>query len=101
VASKKSLAVPDTMSPKHREAVARLQKLSGTEFDRAYMQMMVKDHQEDVEKFRTQAKSAKDPDVKAFAEKTLPTLETHLQMAKDISAEVSGATSGAARRKVD
>jgi predicted outer membrane protein len=56
----------------------------------------VHDHETDVEKFREQARSATDPDVKAFAAKTLPTLETHLRMAKPI-AGTGAATSGALR----
>jgi putative membrane protein len=59
------------------------------------MQAMVKDHEEDVDKFRTQSKSAKDTPVKNFAAQTLPTLESHLQMAKDINGSIEHATSGA------
>jgi putative membrane protein len=57
----------------------------------------LKDHQEDVAKFRRQAESADDPDLKDFAAKTLPTLESHLQMVQDISAGMSKATAGTRR----
>jgi putative membrane protein len=49
---------------------------------------MVDDHEEDVAKFRDMSKSASTPAVKSFAQKTLPTLEQHLKMAKDIAARV-------------
>lgn len=96
VATSKSIALPAKISEQHRQEVNRLSKLRGHAFDQAYMDGMVKDHEEAVEKFRKQAESAEDPDVKAFAAKTLPALESHLQMAKDVSADVAKATSGVA-----
>jgi len=51
---------------------------------------MVDDHQATVRDFRSAAKSSKDPDIKAFAASTLPTLEQHLQEAKTIEAAVKG-----------
>ena len=95
VATKSSVTVPTTMNAEDREKVARLTNLRGDEFDRAYMSAMVSDHQEDVQKFRTEADSAADPDVKSFAAKTLPTLESHLQMAQEIESGMRQATSGA------
>ena len=56
---------------------------------------MVEDHEHDVAKFRTESQSAQDPDIKSFAAKTLPTLEYHLEMAKEVSARTGSATSGA------
>jgi putative membrane protein len=47
---------------------------------------MVKDHVTDVGDFEKEVKKAKDPDVKAFAEQTLPTLRHHLMMANQLSA---------------
>src|SRR5262245_56810317 len=89
-ATRESITLPDTMMEDHREMTTRLSKLQGPAFDQAYMQAMVKDHEEDVAKFREQARSAADPDVKAFATKTLPTLENHLRMAKEISGTAAG-----------
>ena len=65
-----------------------MQKLSGAEFDRAYMDHMVKDHKKDIAEFRKQASSGKDPEIKAFAAKSLPTLQEHLKMAEAANAEV-------------
>jgi len=98
VASQESVTVPDSLTPKQRDQVARLSKLHGAEFDREYMKAMLQDHEEDVPKFRKEASSASDPKVKDFAAKTLPTLESHLDMAKSINAEISGRpTSGTPR----
>ncbi len=48
--------------------------------------MMVKDHTTDISEFEKAVKKAKDPDVKAYAEQTLPTLRHHLMMANRLSA---------------
>lgn len=82
VAGAKSVQLPTELDRSHRRDIDKLQKLSGADFDRAYMKHMVDDHKEDVSDFRKQAKSGKDPELKAFAEKTLPTLEEHLKMAQ-------------------
>ena len=49
------------------------------------MHDMVQDHDKDVKKFRQEAEHANDPDLKAFAQKTLPVLEQHQKLAHDIS----------------
>ncbi len=61
--------------PSRRQLWIRLSALSGAAFDRAYMDDMVKDHQEDVAEFQREANGGSDADVKAFAAKTLPTLQ--------------------------
>lgn len=58
----------------------RLSKLSGEEFDREYMNCMVKEHSK-----KKEASRAKDPDVQASPSKTLPKLEEPLQLAKQIA----------------
>src|SRR6185503_13939707 len=55
----------------------KLAKLSGADFDREYMDMMVKDHVKDVKEFEEASAKAKDADLKAWAAKTLPTLREH------------------------
>jgi putative membrane protein len=93
VASEKGVAVPEKLSPKDAATKARLEKLSGKAFDRAYMHDMVVDHRQDVSEFRMEAKNAKDPDVKNFASQTLPTLEDHLKEAKSIAPKTGAKTS--------
>lgn len=88
LAADKNIQLPAQLDAKHKATVDRLSKLSGAAFDRAYVQEMVKDHNEDVSEFRKQASSASDADVKAFASKTLPTLQEHDRMIKDISAKM-------------
>jgi putative membrane protein len=68
----------------------KMSKLSGAEFDREYMKHQVADHDKAVALFERQAKNGKDAELKAFAERTLPTLKEHQQMARDIHAKVGG-----------
>lgn len=67
----------------------RPSRLRGADFDRTYMNAMVRNHEE--------ARSAEDQNIETFASRTLPMLEAHLQMAKDISARM--ATSGKGPRE--
>ena len=92
LADQKGVTLPTYVDAAHKAAQARLEKLSGAAFDRAFMSQMVRDHQAAVALFRTQARSGKDPDVKAFAEKMLPDLEGHLKMALDLSRQQRAAS---------
>lgn len=58
----------------------KLSKLSGAGFDKAYMSLMLKDHEKDVKEFEMQATNGTNAHVKDFASRTLPTLQSHLQM---------------------
>jgi putative membrane protein len=88
VASQKSMTLPTGISAKDQATMDHLSKLNGAEFDRAYMMHMVADHKKDVTEFKREADRGTDPDVKAFASKTLPTLEEHLSLAEKTDARV-------------
>jgi len=95
LAKNKSITLPTDLDQKDKAAKDRLSKLSGPAFDRAYMAAMLQDHKKDVSEFKHESTSGHDPDVKAFASKTLPTLEEHLKLAQD--AEKVVGTSGTAK----
>ena len=82
IAQEKGVQLPTDLDAKDKALKDRLSKLSGEQFDRAYMRNMVQDHKKDVAEFQKEANSAKDPDVKNFAQQTLPTLQDHLKMAQ-------------------
>ena len=82
LASSKGVMVPQSLDEKDAAERDRLSKLSGREFDVAYMPDMVRDHKEDVSEFQKMAEKAQDPDVRAFAAKTLPMLQDHLRLAE-------------------
>jgi putative membrane protein len=88
VAAKKNIQLPADLTSEQKEMRDKLAKLSGAEFDKEYMEDMVKDHEEDVEDFKTQAEKGTEPDIKSFAAKTLPTLQSHLQMAQEVAKKV-------------
>ena len=85
VAAEKNIDVPQQLDAKDKATKARLEKLSGEQFDRAYMKYMVRDHQKDVAEFERESKIAKDPAIKNFAQQTLPTLKDHLKEAERIA----------------
>ncbi len=85
VAEKEHIDLPKEPDAKDRATKAELEKLSGEQFDHAYMRDMVKDHRADVAEFARESKNAKDPEVKKFAEQTLPTLREHLKAAEKIA----------------
>jgi putative membrane protein len=88
LASKKGETLPTDIDAKDQAKYDRLSKMSGAEFDKAYMADMVSDHKTDVSEFRRESQRGTDPDIKAWAAKTLPTLEHHLQMAETTDAKV-------------
>ncbi len=92
-ASKNSVTLPAEPSAKQKADLKRLSGLNGSAFDRAYMTVMVADHNEDVAEFQRASKTAKNADLKAWAAKTLPTLQEHQQMAREVSGKARGAAS--------
>lgn len=89
LASNKGVQLPAETDKSHQKKMDKLGKLSGPDFDRAYMKDMVSDHKKDVSEFKKEAKKAKDPDLQKFAQSTLPTLEDHLAMAQKTNDVVS------------
>jgi putative membrane protein len=88
IASNQNMTLPTDLNAKDQAEYDKLSKLSGAEFDKAYMRNMVKDHEMDIKEFQKEANSGKDPQLKSFASSTLPILQTHLQMARDAEAKV-------------
>lgn len=88
LASQKQVTLPTDLEGKHRAMQDKLTKLKGAEFDKAYMAHMVTAHQQAVALFEKESKGGKDAEVKAFAQKTLPTLQEHLKMARSINAKL-------------
>ncbi len=92
ILKQKGMNPPTALEGKQKATYDRLSKLNGAAFDKAYMSAMVKDHTEDVKEFENESKSGKDPELKAFAGKTLPTLQDHLKMAKDTESKLGAGT---------
>ncbi len=90
IAQKKGALIPNSLTHRENWTLEHLQKLSGAEFDKAYVSDMVRDHKKDVKEFEKASQNLSDPDLKAFAEKTLPTLQEHLRMAENLEGQIKG-----------
>lgn len=90
LAASKGVDLPTSKSMGEDVSLMHLKMLSGKSFDEAYIKMMVDDHKEDVEAFQKEADYSKDPDVKRFAAKTLPTLQGHLSKIEQIRTDFGG-----------
>ena len=97
VAGKENINLPTDLDSKDEATYESLSKLSGAAFDRAYARDMVKDHQQDVSEFRREATSGRKEPIKSFAQETLPTLQKHLQEARQMEQSVSGSGIGKKR----
>ena len=90
LAQTKGIRPPAEIDQPHSWLRDKLAKLSGAAFDRRYVSEMVKDHKKDVRTFQHAAGKAKDPDVKAFAAKTVPMLQQRLKQIEALHAQLQG-----------
>ncbi|HEX9956709.1 MAG TPA: DUF4142 domain-containing protein [Fibrella sp.] len=89
LATLKNITLPTTPGKDQQEDINEIIKLSGADFDKKYISYMKDDHEADVKEFKSAAQDAKDPSIKEFAAKTLPTLEMHLNMVKAIDEKLN------------
>jgi putative membrane protein len=94
LAAKKNITLPTALDAKHQAMQDKLAKMKGDAFDRAYMAHMVAAHGQMLSLLNGAAKTASDPDVKAWAQSKVPTVQEHLKMARDANAKVGGAAKG-------
>lgn len=94
LASSKGVAIPTALPEKRQRDVADLNGESASDFDREYMEMMVKDHEKAVKLFRRQSERGTDADAKAWAAKMLPALQGHLTMARSLHASLKAGRGG-------
>lgn len=85
LATTKGVALPAELDAGHKSALDHLTSLTGADFDKAYMQHMVEDHRKAVDLFTNGSTGAQDADLKAWAGRTLPTLQQHLQLAQTVA----------------
>lgn len=87
----KGIELPQEMPKEGQELHDDLQQKAGAEFDQAYMDEMVRDHEADIEEFQQYAETGQDRDLKGFAEQTLPILEQHRRLAQQTREQVTAA----------
>ena len=84
LAQSKNITLPSALSEEKQKDYDKLAEKSGEEFDKAYSEFMVKDHKDDVDKFKKAAEKAEDGDIKSWAAAKVPVLEHHLSMAESL-----------------
>lgn len=84
MAKANNINVPADMTPEQKSYMDMLMNKSGAAFDKAYMDMMVSDHKKDIAEYKKASTSLTDDTYKAFAGKTLPVLQKHLDSAQAI-----------------
>jgi putative membrane protein len=84
IAGNKNVTLPDSVGTDHRDHIMDISKKTGKDFDKAYIDMMVSDHKDDIDMFEKASGNLSDPELKAFATNTLPTLKAHQDSAKAI-----------------
>ncbi|WP_159437462.1 DUF4142 domain-containing protein [Hymenobacter daecheongensis] len=88
LARQKGISVPAALGQAQQQTYTELTALTGLEFDKKYLEMMVDDHANDVERFDDMSEDAYDGDIRGFAAKYLPTLKEHLDMARKTQDQV-------------
>lgn len=87
LAAKKKIALPTQMGS-YQTRLEDLNRSSGEDFDKNYVEIMVDDHENDVELFKNEAGNSTDAELKIFAAKTLPTLQSHLREIREIQSRI-------------
>lgn len=85
VAKQMGVSEPKGPSKKDKKLIAKLEGLSGPQFDTEYIQAMVKDHKEDLKDFKNEAQMAQDPNVKQIATQGSTVIQQHLQLIEQIA----------------
>jgi len=85
LAAKDGLTVPTGLDAAHNQMIAPFERLKGAAFDTRYIHTMVAGHTEAIGVYTKESTDAQNPDVKSYAGATLPTLQKHLDGAKDLS----------------
>lgn len=88
-AKEKNITLPAMMSDKCQKKVSDLSEKKGADFDKAYADLMVSDHKDDIDEFKKEADSGMDKQLSAWAKDKVPVLEHHLMMAEDAKKAVN------------
>jgi putative membrane protein len=85
LAASKQVSLPDSPSVMQKASKTKLNMMSGDSFDKSYVKGMIDDHKQDIKDFQKEASDGKDPEARAFASATLPTLQKHLEKIQAIA----------------
>jgi len=85
IAKNIGVSVPKGPDKKDKKLIAKLQTLSGQDFDNQYIQAMLKDHKQDLKEFKEEAQTTQDPNVKQAAQQGATVIQQHLQMIEQVA----------------
>jgi putative membrane protein len=85
LAMQKNLKLPRRLERRHVQMLARLSGLSGAEFDRTFLPLMIKNHGKSIARFKKALRKIKDPDLKIWTSTMIPMLEQHLLRARELA----------------
>ena len=88
------IAAKNRVATDTRGKAHKMSKKDMANFDQAWLAMMVKDHQKDIALYQQQAQQGSDPDLKKFAQKTLPVLQKHLKLVQSAQQKMGGGAAG-------
>lgn len=86
IAKNKNITLPTTLDADHQKKLDDLSKKSGADFDKAYVKIMVDDHNGALKLMQDEASNGKDADLKAFAGKVAPVVQMHIDAINKIKA---------------
>ncbi|HET7364890.1 MAG TPA: DUF4142 domain-containing protein [Burkholderiales bacterium] len=97
LAKSKGVALPTSGSLKDQAQMKIMEKTAGADFDKKYMEQMVKDHQKDAQETQDLVAKAKDPQFKAAVQKAHAKIQEHLQLAQRVASQAGAAAGGTSK----
>lgn len=89
-ASSAGVNPPSDLDPADQKAMDKLSAMTGADFDRAYVDNQIKAHSKMAGLMDKESRGGKNDALKSFASRTLPTVQSHLEMARDLKNKMSG-----------
>lgn len=85
IMEERSMNIPDTLAENFNQKILELQNASGAEFDRIFLDMMIKDHKKEIAKYENaKAHIPKDKRLNEWVDNSIPALHRHEQKAKQL-----------------
>lgn len=88
IAMNKNISLPMSIDDAHQRKLDKLNEKTGKDFDKDYADAMVDGHQKMLDLMKKQAEDGKDAELRAFASKTMPVVQSHLDLIKKIRSEI-------------
>ena len=85
VAKQIGASIPKTPDKKDKKLIAKMQALSGQDFDNQYLQELWKGHQKDLKDFKEEAQTTQDPNLKQVAQQGATIIQQHLQLIEQVA----------------